>query len=144
MPNGSTHDKITYITTPVVGIVSCLLVKDITSIVILTLTYLFASMMFNGDLDTNSKPYNRWWLFKMIWIPYQLLFTHRSIWTHWYLLGTVIRLLYISHIIILIFITFKFSIVDINWYYMGLVFIGLELGNSIHTISDAISGGGFK
>ncbi len=80
----------------------------------------------------------------MIWIPYQLMFVHRSIWTHWYLIGTVVRLLYISPIIILIFITFNFSIDNINWYYMLLIFIGLELGNSIHTVSDAISGGGFK
>lgn len=140
MPNGSTHDKITYITTPVVGLVSCLLITDIKSIAILTITYLFASLMFNGDLDTNSRPYNRWWIFKMIWIPYQLMFTHRSFFTHGLIIGTVVRILYLG-IIPFIIILFKVDlevITSIDLSILVLIFIGLELGSAVHTISDKI------
>lgn len=137
MPNGKTHDKITYITTPIITL-GTIFFTNITCGIIMFFSYFFASMMFNGDLDTNSRPYNRWWLFKMIWIPYQLLFFHRSIWTHGFLVGTTIRILYIMPIIILIFTLLNISIESLDFKIILLVFIGLELGNSIHTLSDKI------
>ncbi|MEA3295808.1 MAG: metal-binding protein [Patescibacteria group bacterium] len=137
MPNGKTHDKITYITTPIITL-GTIFFTNITWGVIMFFSYLFSSMMFNGDLDTNSRPYNRWWIFKIIWIPYQLLFLHRSIWTHGFLIGTIIRILYIMPIIILIFISLNISIKVMDYQILLLIFIGLELGNSIHTLSDKI------
>lgn len=147
MPNGKTHDKITLVTTPIVAGVGFWVTRhqnpqDLMFASILTLiitgAYFFASTMFNGDLDTNSRPYNRWFLLKMIWIPYQLLFTHRSIWTHGIIIGTVVRLIYLSPLIILFFKLFNLSWGEINWAYVFPILIGLELGNSVHTISDKI------
>lgn len=139
MPNGKTHDKITFITTPIIGVLSYyLLNNNLISTLILITTYIFASIMFNGDLDTNSKPYNRWWIFKIIWIPYQLMFSHRSIWSHGIILGTIVRLIYISPIIYCVFQIFNLSLVDINWNLMIIILIGLESGNTIHTLSDKI------
>jgi uncharacterized metal-binding protein len=96
--------------------------------------------MFNGDLDTNSRPYNRWWLFKMIWIPYQLMFDHRSIFTHGLIIGTIIRILYIGLIpFIIILVKEDVQIItSINLSIWILIFIGLESGSAIHTISDRI------
>lgn len=145
MPNGKTHDIITKVTTPMIGVGAFLIYKhqyrdDLMSILILTsivlFAYLFSSFMFNGDLDANTKPYNRWWLLKMMWIPYQLMFYHRSFWTHGIIVGTVVRLIYISPIIYLFFIIFNLSLQDVNLNYLIPLLIGLELGNSIHTISD--------
>lgn len=140
MPNGKTHDRITYITTPVVGILSCILITDIKNIIILMFTYFFASIMFNGDLDTNSRPYNRWWILKIIWIPYQLMFGHRSIFTHGLIIGTVIRILYLGIIpFIIIWLKGNLDIItSINLSILILIFIGLELGSAVHTISDKI------
>lgn len=140
MPNGKTHDMITIGTTPIVGGVSYWLTNDLKTTAILLVLFLFSSFMFNGDLDTNSRPYNRWWLLKMIWIPYQLMFTHRSILTHGLVIGTIVRLLYLG-IIPFIFISLKgnlsmISSIDLN--IMILTFVGLELGSAIHTISDYI------
>jgi len=97
--------------------------------------------MFNGDLDTNSKPYNRWWVFKMIWIPYQLMFNHRSIFTHGIIIGTIIRLIYIGILPFLFFYFYKnlnilTELIPIR--YLIISFMGLELGNTIHTLSDKI------
>ena len=96
--------------------------------------------MFNGDLDTVSKPYNRWWLFKMIWIPYQLMFTHRSIWTHGIIIGTVIRLIYICIIpLFIIYLHHDLNIIfTLNKEILIPILIGLELGSAIHTIADKI------
>ncbi len=140
MPNGKTHDIITYLTTPVVGIMGYVITSDIKTTLILMSTYFFASMMFNGDLDTNSRPYNRWFVFKMIWIPYQLLFHHRSIFTHGIIIGTIIRIIYLG-LIPFIFILIKGNldvITSINLNIIIIMFIGLELGSAIHTISDKI------
>ena len=140
MPDGRTHDKITSITTPVVGIVSYIVTKDIKTTAILMSTYLFASLMFNGDLDMPSKPFNRWWLFKMIWIPYQIMFNHRSIFTHGLIIGTVVRILYLAIIpFIILFLNGNLDILlNINLQLLFLIFIGLKLGSAIHTISDKV------
>lgn len=140
MPNGRTHDAITFVLTPVIGGLSYWISKDIITTTIILVCYLFASLMFNGDLDTNSRPYNRWWLLKMIWIPYQLMFDHRSVFTHGLIIGTIIRILYIGLIPFLIFL-FKGElqmVIDIPLDIIILSFVGLELGSAIHTISDKI------
>lgn len=140
MPNGNTHDKITFIIAPIIAVMSYYFTTNIKSTVILMSTYFFASLMFNGDLDANSRPYNRWFVFKMIWIPYQLMFEHRSIFTHGLIIGTVIRLIYLGIIpCIILYIKGNFEIIttiDLNIFI--LVFIGLELGSAIHTISDKL------
>ena len=138
MPNGKTHDKITLITTPFLGGFCYLIVGDIKTTIFLMFGYIFASFMFNGDLDTNSRPYNRWWLLKMIWIPYQLMFSHRSIWTHGIVLGTVVRLLYVLAIPTLIVAVKGTGVPDMNWSVIIPILIGLELGNINHTVSDKI------
>jgi uncharacterized metal-binding protein len=139
MPNGKTHDIIAFVTTPIVVGIAYYVTTDIKSTTILMFTYLFASFMFNGDLDMNSRPYNRWWLLKMIWIPYQLLFYHRSVFTHGIVIGTVVRLLYLG-IIPIIILTINgdliniISTLDVN--ITLTILLGLELGSIVHTISD--------
>ena len=140
MPNGKTHDTITFIVAPVVAGLSYWITRDIKSTIILMSAYLFASLMFNGDLDTNSRPYNRWWLLKMIWIPYQLMFEHRSIFTHGLIIGTVVRILYIGVIpVTILLLKDNLQIIsNIPLNIIILSFIGLEIGSAVHTISDKI------
>jgi uncharacterized metal-binding protein len=140
MPNGKTHNIITFVVAPVIAGVCYFITKDIKIILFLMSAYFFASFMFNGDLDTNSAPYNRWWVFKMIWIPYQLMFNHRSIFTHGLIIGTIIRLIYVG---IIPFVIFYFCadinvIKNINIGLLVLLFIGLESGAMVHTISDKL------
>ncbi len=140
MPNGKTHDIITFITAPVVTGVSYHITKNLETTGIITACYLFASLMFNGDLDINSRPYNRWLLLKMIWIPYQMMFHHRSIFTHGLIIGTVVRIVYLCLIpfMILLFKGNLEIITSIPLNIIILCFIGLELGSAIHTISDKL------
>lgn len=138
MPSGKTHDKISAITAPIVGIGAYFITSDIKTTVILMSTYIFASFMFNGDLDTNSRPYNRWWLFKMIWIPYQLMFHHRSVFTHGLIIGTAIRLAYLA-VIPVIILAAKHNLgilTNISTDIWLPALIGLELGAASHTVAD--------
>jgi len=138
MPNGRTHDIITAVIAPVVIMVTYYITKDWKSTGFIFTAYLFASIMFNGDLDANTCSYNRWWLLKLIWIPYQLMFHHRSIFTHGLIIGTVIRILYISIIpVIILSIKGDFNVIrNIDTHLLLLLFIGLESGAAVHTIAD--------
>jgi uncharacterized metal-binding protein len=140
MPNGRTHDIITAATAPIVTGVSYYLTKDIKTTAIILGCFLFASLMFNGDLDTETAPYHRWLILRFIWIPYQSMFSHRSIFTHGLIIGTVIRILYISAIPFAIFACKGQAhiLTNINLHFAILVFIGLELGSAFHTIADKI------
>ena len=146
MPDGKTHDKITLILAPFIFGLTFLITKDIINTIIILSAFLFSAFMFNGDLDTNSRPYNRWWLLKMIWIPYQLMFTHRSIFSHGIIVGTIIRVLYLTFFALLIlwliygrhfFNEFWSFIIQYENIIIG-VLIGLELGNMSHTFADKI------
>lgn len=139
MPYGKTHDRITLIVLPIVVLTAYLIFNSFYLTLILSISYLFSALMFNGDLDTNSKPYNRWFILKMIWIPYQLMFGHRSIFTHGIIIGTVIRIIYIGIIPFLYFyyyhniniLTDVISIKDLI-----VILIGLELGSLSHSVPD--------
>ena len=139
MPSGRTHDKISIIGIPIILLVCYLINLDYVSIILVSISYLFASFMFNGDLDTLSSPYNRWGFLKFIWLPYQMMFSHRSIFTHGIIIGTLIRLLYLGSVgfLVLYFTnTNPLDYIQINT--IILVLIGLELGSAIHTMADFI------
>ena len=137
MPSGKTHDITTLILTPIIGIGTYYICADIINSIIITLSFLFSGLMFNGDLDTTSKPFYRWKIFRMIWIPYQDMFSHRSIWTHGFFIGTIVRIIYLSPIlgVPLYFLNINpFS--DIYISYTISVLLGLELGSMSHSILD--------
>jgi len=143
MSSGQTHDKVTILLAPIIFGVFWYFIGWLA--IIVTLAFLFAGFAFNGDLDINSQVYNRWFLLKWIWIPYQQ-FGHRSFWTHGILIGTVIRVLWLaiptisiltlcglSPSIIPFMATFKTETI--------LSLIGLELGSMSHTFMDWASTG---
>jgi len=142
MPNANTHDLITVISSPIVIGFSYYITEDIKTTSIIFICFLFASFMFNGDLDIVSRPYNRWWVFKMIWIPYQIMFEHRSVFTHGIIIGTIVRLIYVGIIPLgLIYLkngNFDIILNYLTWNEIFFIVLGLELGSSVHTISDKI------
>ncbi|MGH9820117.1 MAG: metal-binding protein, partial [Pyrinomonadaceae bacterium] len=58
-------------------------------------------LMFGPDLDTASKQYARWWIFRGLWFPYRTFFKHRSRWSHGLIFGTLVRVIYFAGIITL-------------------------------------------
>lgn len=163
MASGKTHDKITKLMSPFIltifFMININLLNNTTDIIILTILsvsiYIFAGYMFSGDLDTKSREFNRWGPLRFIWIPYQRLFHHRSIFTHGFLFGPLIRILYI-YIIFLLISSFMFSLTIIPFSTFDLIystllfvlknkllilniFLALFLGSGLHTIIDLIS-----
>jgi uncharacterized metal-binding protein len=143
MSSGATHDRVTLALTPIILGVSWYFLGNLS--ILVGLAFIFSGLAFNGDLDINSQVYNRWFIFRWIWMPYQW-FGHRSLWTHGILFGTIIRVLWVGvpivgimslmgyfPLIVPFLVTYKLELI--------LVLIGLELGNISHTFMDWMSTG---
>ena len=94
MPSGKTHDAITFALAPFAGFSCYLITREAPISAVAAVAFLFGGLMFGPDLDTNSKQFARWWIFKPIWLPYRLFFAHRSRWTHGLLFGSLFRVIY--------------------------------------------------
>jgi uncharacterized metal-binding protein len=95
MPNGNTHDTITFVLVPLTYLAAEMYWGgNHTLSIIATVAMLFAGLMFGPDLDLQSRPYNRWGPLRIIWKPYQVALPHRSLLSHGPVLGTVIRIVY--------------------------------------------------
>jgi uncharacterized metal-binding protein len=110
MPSGKTHDWITIlISIPVFAF--AWKISNNLLIAIITLTgFLFGGLLFGPDLDVPSKQYYRWGIFRFLWYPYQVLFKHRSRWTHGILLGTFFRIIYFTGAVTLFSFIFAYII----------------------------------
>ncbi|MDO4535149.1 MAG: metal-binding protein [Clostridium perfringens] len=162
MASGKTHDKITLIFSPLVALIFLLLNIHFFSkngAIFLTIigvaSYIFGGYMFSGDLDIKSNEFKRWGKLRFIWVPYQRFFKHRSIFSHGFILGPLIRILYLYLIFIIIFsVLYSFSFISIsppkiirenikfilnNDKIFFNIFVALFFGSGLHTITDLIS-----
>ncbi|MGF1490382.1 MAG: metal-binding protein [Prochloraceae cyanobacterium] len=159
MPSGSTHDRITLWILAPIAILSSILTADARLTLIICAGFLFSGLMFGPDLDINSRQFKRWGKLKFIWLPYQKLLRHRSILSHGFTIGTILRVIYLLSFLIFISI-FTVAIAQSIWgFYWNwrefilasiellrgdyrnlaiAAFIGLELGALSHIISDTI------
>lgn len=140
MPSGRVHDIITLSSAiPLYGITTYLSNVYISSILIIS--YVFAGLVFNGDLDLKSAPYKRWFIFRWVWKPYQMVFRHRSMLTHGIIIGTSIRLLYLGVLFLPLMIYYSNDLIYFLETYkdeLTIILIGLECGAISHTLTDYI------
>ncbi|MEG0856500.1 MAG: metal-binding protein [Terrisporobacter sp.] len=162
MASGKTHDKVTIIMAPfVAGIfffINFINTENMVRSIIFTILgvsiYVFGGYMFSGDIDIKSKEFNRWGYFKSMWIVYQKLFKHRSIFTHGFILGPIIRILYVYVIYLIIcgclyaldiinlstseIIKATYFLIEENSQLSFNIILALFLGSGLHTITDLI------
>ncbi len=162
MPSGKTHDAITFFLAAPVFAAAWVLTQSVPLAFIITLAMLFGGLMFGPDLDTHSKQYTRWSVFRFLWYPYQAFFAHRSRWSHGFVFGTVLRVIYfmgvltiLSFLVAYILAAYAGGIIpDLlefakTWRQIGdfiranageyiflWVFAGLWLGAASHTLTD--------
>ena len=155
MPSGSTHDRITLWSLPIVIILSYVLVRSTHLTLFVSGGFLFSGLMFGPDLDINSRQFQRWGWFRWLWRPYQTSLNHRSFLSHGPIIGTALRLLYLLNwsavLAMLGLIVDKLLGLDLS--VLGLVIslwrslsqhyqevvallVGLELGAMSHSLSD--------
>ena len=159
MPSGKNHDRITWICLPVVFTASLFITQDLFLAVITGICFVFAGLMFGPDLDIHSIQFKRWGLLKFIWLPYQKNLKHRSVFSHGFVIGSILRILYFS-VVVFLFAIFIIAIAQIilgfDWHWQKFlrnlfsqiffeyrtlsifIFIGLELGAMSHYLADQI------
>ena len=162
MPNGKTHDALTFLLVAPVAAISYVLTTDVSITVVVTSAFVFGGLMFGPDLDTVSCQYSRWFFLRFLWFPYRSFFKHRSRFSHGLIFGALIRVVYFLGIISLIafvaaYIYATYSggkllgieqIGDV-WRPIGsftrdrfgqnfliMIFVGLWLGAASHTFTD--------
>jgi uncharacterized metal-binding protein len=163
MPNAPTHDFITVASAAVmtpVSLNSGLPGLDVANTAILVGSYLFSGLLFSPDLDTYSRPYRRWGPFRVLWLPYRGMVSHRSWVSHSMVFGPLIRVLYFIGVLALlaavgIVIANLFRPIDptgalklfssdlVNWALINpwpimYAATGLVLGGATHTLADIV------
>ncbi|NJR51483.1 MAG: metal-binding protein [Leptolyngbyaceae cyanobacterium CSU_1_3] len=96
MPSGRTHDSITLWSLPVVAGLTFVQTQNGNLTLIVSGSFLFGGLMFGPDLDIYSQQYKRWGVLRWIWLPYRKQVRHRSFLSHGAIVGTVLRICYLS------------------------------------------------
>jgi uncharacterized metal-binding protein len=163
MPSGQTHDRITLWALPLVTGVTFWQTKSGNLTLLVTGGFLFGGLMFGPDLDIYSRHYQRWGFLRFIWLPYQKSLRHRSFLSHGPIIGTTLRVIYLSTLVaILGFLAIVIGEhlwnVQLHWQTLRdntastlinystellALFFGLEIGAMSHSLSDW-SGSAYK
>ncbi|MEA5508469.1 metal-binding protein [Crocosphaera sp. UHCC 0190] len=159
MPSGRTHDRITVLSLPGLALVGYIFTRRFDLILWFSGAYLFSGLMFGPDLDIYSLQYKRWGIIRWIWLPYRSCLKHRSFFSHGFLVGTLLRVVYLSTIVMILAIfgvaiaqlfwgfpwnwqTFSYNTLTLVTTDYGLeaiaLWVGLELGAMSHSISDRL------
>ncbi|MGB3188006.1 MAG: metal-binding protein [Limnoraphis sp.] len=157
MPSGRTHDRITLWSLPVVTGFTFGQTRSSHLTLIIASCFLFSGLMFGPDLDIHrSYHFQRWGWLRWLWLPYQKSVRHRSFLSHGPVIGTAVRLLYLSIWVIILAIpvvVIAQSVWEVEWSFSQVarmilrslsqhstewlaIFIGLELGAMSHYLSD--------
>ena len=162
MPSGKTHDAITFLLAVPAFAVTYIATQSVSSSATVFMAFVFGGLMFGPDLDTVSRQYSRWFIFRVLWFPYRHFFKHRSRFSHGLIFGALIRVVYFMGVVTLaaflaayLFAAYSggrvpgpmefarvwqpigdFTRARIGEYFFGFLFLGLWLGAASHTFTD--------
>jgi uncharacterized metal-binding protein len=156
MPSGRVHDRITLWSLPLVVGLTFGQTRSGSLTLLLAGGFLVGGLMFGPDLDIYSRQYQRWGVFRWLWLPYRKMMRHRSFWSHGFLVGTTLRLVYLGGwltLLVLLSVFLAQHLWDVyvdweslwNWGVRSLqshtvegltLYLGLELGAMSHSLSD--------
>lgn len=162
MPSGRTHDLLTIVLAIPAAAAAFAATQSLPGTAVFTAAFVFGGLMFGPDLDTRSKQYSRWGVFRFLWFPYRTFFKHRSRFSHGLILGTAIRVIYFLGICSLVVIAGSWVYAAIAggkvisqtefvemWSTIGrfarqhlgdgfllMIFLGMWLGAASHTFTD--------
>ena len=89
MPGDATHVKIAWGVSGFMALVMWHYEVALLTIMSAVFIFMFGAMFVSPDLDINSKPYQRWSIFKLLWAPYTLYVPHRGMLSHHIILGPI-------------------------------------------------------
>ncbi|MBD2667125.1 hypothetical protein B6N60_00224 [Richelia sinica FACHB-800] len=156
MPSGQTHDRITLWSLPFVAGLTLFSTRSSNVTLLVAGGFMFGGLMFGPDLDIYSRQFQRWGYLRWLWLPYQKSLRHRSFLSHGPIIGTTLRVVYLTtalgiFLLVAFVIVTKLGNVAWTWQDVGgslgrslfryygeffALFVGLELGAMSHSLSD--------
>jgi uncharacterized metal-binding protein len=138
--NGKNHDRSILFASPLVLVVGCYQFGELG--IIAAAAHFIGGWYLSPDLDTRvSLPYKRWGVLQLIWHPYQKLIPHRNWKSHAPVLGSAIRLLYLTAWLSPLWLVFP-DLQRMQWaidWGKALAFlIGVELSALNHLLLDGL------
>jgi uncharacterized metal-binding protein len=152
MSSGKTHQKITTI-----GLVPVAIAAFGLGRFELLVGYIFSGWMLSPDLDGPTIHLRRWNAIGLgwMWKPYADALPHRSPWSHWPIIGTLGRFIYLGFWLALLMAMVE----GICWYFGGpspwmfvssiqwdavylrvvWLFVGAEIAAATHYLADSLS-----
>ncbi len=144
MPSYDTHRRFNYTVLLIIAAVlyfKKLLIFEPMQFLVLGAGFFVGTEFITPDLDIESKAIKRWGIFRVIWIPYKILFKHGKS-SHNIVYGAVVRLLYIGLIILgvyyLLFRAIPFNTIFLPIDYVLIFITGIIIANALHVILDMI------
>ena len=148
MPMGATHRRInTAVSIPLAATTLVMGWQPLHTGVLL-IGYTFATFFMNPDLDINSVGYQSWGWLRFIWWPYQKVLGHRCWVSHFPVVSTILRIIYLLWFpILLLFLlsaTARAAVVHNDlpaWLltvapFLLIFTMGMILSDSLHAILD--------
>jgi uncharacterized metal-binding protein len=108
---------------------------DIYTIIVFSLSYLFATFFLSPDLDIDSTPYRRWRFLRFLWWPYKEIFHHRGL-SHNPVIGPLSILFNFSLIVAPMLYIAKVDPMTIPMGLLVAAVMGIVLSIEVHIISD--------
>jgi uncharacterized metal-binding protein len=90
------HDSITLWSLPLVAGITFERTRSTSLTLVISGGFLFSGLMFGPDLDVYSRQYKRWGWLRWLWLPYRRSMRHRAFLSHGPIIGTVVRIVYLT------------------------------------------------
>jgi len=106
-------------------------------------SHLLGGLYLSPDLDLKSLPWKRWGLLKFIWLPYQNFIPHRHWLSHAPVIGTTVRLLYLSVLLSPVVIALFWELQPLQLgndfkYSVAVALVGVEVSALNHLLLDGL------
>ncbi len=140
MASGKNHDRAILFASPVVLVVGCYQF-GLELGIIAGASHFLGGYWLSPDLDIKSRPFLRWGVLKIIWLPYQRLIPHRSPLSHAPVLGSLIRLVYLAACLLPLWLLFPdLQRVQwaVDWVKVAAFLVGVELSALNHLLLDGL------
>ena len=140
MASGKNHDCSILFVSPVVLVVGCYQF-GLELGIIAGASHFLGGYWLSPDLDIKSRPFLRWGVLKIIWLPYQRLIPHRSPLSHAPVLGSLLRLAYLAAWLFplwLIFPDLQRVQWAVDWMKVAAFLVGIELSALNHLLLDGL------
>lgn len=143
MPNYNTHRVFNYLVFFAVSVLlfkSNIFITDLKLYLVLGVGFYIGTDFITPDLDIESTAIKRWGPLRILWLPYKWLFKHGQS-SHNILYGAVVRILYISIIILGVYYLLFRSLpseMALSSVYVFVFLAGIIAANALHIVLDAV------